>query len=50
VDFPDIGDTSISTGRAGVSTESKSKSVASRLLGVLGRESDWERNSLLGVA
>jgi len=48
-DFPDIGETNISTGREGVWTESKSKSVASRLLGVDGIESDWERKSFLGV-
>merc|ERR1719323_383865 len=44
-----MGDTSISTGREGVETESKSKLVTSRFRGESDTEwSDWERKALLG--
>ena len=43
-----MGDTSISTGRVGVDTESKSKLVTSRSRGDPDRVRDWDRKSLLG--
>ena len=43
-----MGDTSISTGRVGVDTESKSKLVTSRSRGDPDRVRDWDKKSLLG--
>ena len=43
-----MGDTSISTGRVGVDTESKSKLVTSRSRGDPDKVRDWDRKSLLG--